>query len=248
MKLTPELRSRLASEYVLGTLRGGARRRFESLLRTDRDLKNSVATWQAHLTPLAERLPAVTPPTRVWDRIEERITQRPIAAPKVDESLLARLTFWRRFSFGASSLAAALLVTMFTGNVLRSKADVTPMVAAVLEEEGQPRMMVDQHRPGILMVRMIKPWQPMPGVVKQLWLVMKDGSTYSLGLLDDYADTKIINAALDAKMEDGSMFAISKEPPGGSPTGQPTGMVFCKGMIAKVPKKASTGPKAVAPI
>ncbi len=248
MKLTPELRSRLASEYVLGTLRGPARRRFEAMLHDDRALRESVAAWEAHLTPLAERLPAIEPSKRVWQRIEARISPR---AALVDTSLLERLSFWKRLGVGASAVSAALLVALFAGNAARQKidapliaaADTPPMIAAVLEEEGEPRMMIDQHRAGILMVRMIKPWQPMPGVSKQLWLVMKDGTMASLGLIDDNADTRIVNAALDAKLADGSMFAISKEPLGGSPTGQPTGMVFCKGMIAKVPKNAVTDVK-----
>jgi anti-sigma-K factor RskA len=40
-----ELADRLAAEYVLGTLRGAARRRFEQLLPAHRELADAVARW-----------------------------------------------------------------------------------------------------------------------------------------------------------------------------------------------------------
>ncbi len=49
----PELRDRLAAEYVLGTLTWRARSRFQSLMRYDRDLRQTVADWEARLVPLA---------------------------------------------------------------------------------------------------------------------------------------------------------------------------------------------------
>ncbi|MBL0123996.1 MAG: hypothetical protein IPP88_15140 [Betaproteobacteria bacterium] len=82
MKLAhPELRSRLAAEYVLGTMKGGARRRFQDYLRRDTALQADVARWEAHLTPLAQRLPAIEPPARVWASIQAQISKTDASAP-----------------------------------------------------------------------------------------------------------------------------------------------------------------------
>jgi anti-sigma-K factor RskA len=69
----PALRDKLASEYVLGTLHGRARKRFESLLRADSGLLESVRAWQERLIPLAQALPALAPSTGALERIERRL-------------------------------------------------------------------------------------------------------------------------------------------------------------------------------
>jgi anti-sigma-K factor RskA len=51
------------------------------------------------------------------------------------------------------------------------------------------------------------------------------------------ANTKINLADLNTKLANGALLAVSLEPPGGSPTGEPTGRVVCKGSIAWLPAK-----------
>jgi anti-sigma-K factor RskA len=105
----PELRERLAAEYALGTLRGAARRRFERLLASDRTLRDLVQDWELRLNLLAESAPAVVPPPRVWQRIEQRLGAAPVR-----ESAVSRwwnsLGFWRGASLLAAGAAAALAV------------------------------------------------------------------------------------------------------------------------------------------
>ncbi|MFN7156227.1 MAG: anti-sigma factor domain-containing protein [Acidovorax sp.] len=68
----PALLDHLASAYVLGTLGGGARRRFVRLLRERSDVQLLVAQWEGRLGLLASSVPVQQPPARVWAAIEAR--------------------------------------------------------------------------------------------------------------------------------------------------------------------------------
>jgi quercetin dioxygenase-like cupin family protein len=71
----PELRDMLASEYVLGTLTGAARRRFERLVRDDTDLAGVVQEWERRLNLLNAELAPIMPPAGLKSAIEQRIGQ-----------------------------------------------------------------------------------------------------------------------------------------------------------------------------
>ena len=232
----PDLRNRLASEYVLGTMQGRARRRFQDYLKRDPDLRAEVARWEAHLTPLAARLPDIEPPARVWSRIEARLAGSVEPSPvKTVSGFWASLGFWRTLGVGASGLAAVLLVAIVT---LQS-AEQEPMLTAVLaEDNNDARVYVEQPKSNVLLVKLVKPWKTNSGFAHELWVIPKNGAPRSLGVINDATDTKINLAGLDAKLANGALFAVSLEPPGGSPSGAPTGKVVCKGSIAWMPPKS----------
>ncbi|HEX9392577.1 MAG TPA: anti-sigma factor [Usitatibacteraceae bacterium] len=231
MKLDhPELRTRLSAEYVLGTLRGGARRRFEEFLRSDYGLRQEVSFWESRLTPLAERIQPVTPPQRVWNKIEARIdAQRAAMVSKT--GWLNGLALWRGLGLAASVLLVAMLV------LKTSLAPVEgPRMMAVLEEAGSARMVIEQPRAGMLKARLVRDWKTSPDKSRELWVIPAKGAPRSLGLMNDQGETIIRMADLDSKLADGAIFAVTLEPKAGS-GGSPTGPVLCKGAIARLPGK-----------
>jgi len=247
IKNNPELVSRLAAEYVLGTLRGGARRRFAQMMRHDAALREAVTAWEAHLTPLAEHLEPIAPPNRVWNNIESRISgSMPESHAHAGVSSIRRapanagfwssLIFWRGLGFVATTAAAILLTFTLRTN---PAVNTEPMMMAVLEDQGEARMIVEQPKSGYLMVKMVKPWVGGDDKSMELWVIPKDGAPRSLGLINDTGDTKLVKPDMDIRLTDGTVFALSKEPKGGSPTGTPTGMVLCKGVIARMPARIS---------
>ena len=68
----PELLEHLASSYVLGTLAGGARRRFERLQRDRTDVRMLVTQWETRLGQLAMSVPAQRPSPQLWAAIAAR--------------------------------------------------------------------------------------------------------------------------------------------------------------------------------
>ena len=236
MKLAhPELRDRLAAEYVLGTMKGDARRRFEDYARRSADLRADIARWEARLTPLALKLPAIEPRARVWVNIEARLDQgnhsaKPVSTPGWWESL----RFWRSLGLGAATLAGAMLVAFFAFKPVEPE----PVLTAVLsEDKGDPRVIIQQPKADVLLVKMVKPWRTNSGFSHELWVIPKDGKARSLGVINAAANTKINLADLNTKLVNGTLLVVSLEPPGGSPTGEPTGRVVCRGAIAWLPAK-----------
>ncbi len=63
----------LAADYVIGTLRGAARRRFEALLPAHAELREATMAWRDRLMPLTAVLAPVQPSSEVWRRISDRL-------------------------------------------------------------------------------------------------------------------------------------------------------------------------------
>ena len=237
MKLThPELRIRLAGEYVLGTLHGGARRRFEEFLRSDYSLRAEVARWEGQLTPLAARIQPITPPHHVWTRIEALLDAQRAGkgvAVAAKSSWLNSLTLWRGLSVAASVMLVAMLA------LKTSVAPVeAPKMMAVLEEADGARMVIEQPKAGLLKARLVRDWQSFPDKSHELWVIPANGAPRSLGVMNDKGETLISLAGLDAKLADGALFAVTVEAKGGSPSGAPTTAPVCKGSIARLPAKS----------
>ena len=71
--LNPQLKDALAAEYVLGTLHGGAHRRFQKLMLQYPSLREATWLWEQQLHGLNERLTPVEPDAKVWNSIKEQL-------------------------------------------------------------------------------------------------------------------------------------------------------------------------------
>ena len=174
----PEIRRLLAGEYVLGTLRGKARRRFERLRNDDAVFCQDADDWERRLGLMIEALPGVEPPARVWQAIERSIRparQRP--------GLWRRLGFWRGLALAASAAAAALLFV-----VLWPSAPEVPgagPVAVLSDAEARPAWLVRfDPAAGAAAVEPLGRVAPGPGKAYELWLLpSQNRPPVSLGVL-----------------------------------------------------------------
>jgi len=221
----PELRERLAAEYALGSLRGAARRRFERLLAADAPLRDLVQAWELRLNLLAESAPAVAPPARVWERILQRLGPAPAR-----EGLFARwwnsLGFWR--GAGLLAMAATAALALYIGLTptpgpsyiaVLIDADKTPILVARFDAESRQ-----------LSVHDLRPVAADPAHSRELWLVAAGGPPKSLGVVEGGKKTVTLPADQAAALAT-AILAISREPPGGSPSGAPTEVLFTGAVV-----------------
>ena len=115
----PQLLDQLGASYALGTLRGGARRRFETLARTSATVRASALIWQERLASLTELQASEAPSPNVWKRIQNLVaaqaqTQVAPMTPQetpIFDRLRRALGLWRGAAFaGALASVAAILV------------------------------------------------------------------------------------------------------------------------------------------
>ena len=221
----PELRERLAAEYALGTLRGRARERLQRWMREDPLLLKEIRAWEAKLAPLAGAVAPVAPPARVWREIERRI-EGPAKKP---------FSFWKALGLMASGAVAALL---FVAVLLPSERWGTQAAyVAVLSDSktNQPVLVATADRADkVLRVNVLNPAIHVSGRSLELWALPRGGKPRSLGVVSDQERGALkLVAAADQALGDVPTLAISLEPAGGSPTGQPTGPVLYTGPCVK---------------
>ena len=75
MNLTqhPDTLERIAANYALGTLRGGARRRFEGMAREHATVRAAALVWQTRLSAMTELQEQTAPDPAVWTRIQNLV-------------------------------------------------------------------------------------------------------------------------------------------------------------------------------
>ena len=239
MRITdPDTRSALAGEYVLGTLHGRARARFELWLRSDPGLRREVARWEERLMPLTGQVPAIAPSPAVWESIHARINRRRMAQP-TPGGWWQRLGFWRSASV-ASTLAAAVLLT-YVAATPREHAllPAQTMVSVMTDDKANPALTVawsPEAPRGGLRVRVIGHAEMAPGTAWELWMLPGgDQPPKSLGLISTHdAQTVEIPVELLRALTQAAGLAMSVEPAGGSPTGLPTGPVIYSGRCVEI--------------
>jgi anti-sigma-K factor RskA len=253
----PELLDRLASSYALGTLRGGARRRFEALAREQAPVRAAALIWQSRLASLNELQPQAQPSSAVWTRIDNLVqgekqsasqqavrAQTARAAPESAglTGWLRSLTVWRTATAaGAFATIAAVSVGIgmreeLGGEIARLQTQLqsAPQIeyVAVLADDKSAASMLVTFDPKAkkLTLQRVGGYQEADDRSLQLWALPPSGGPKSLGVLG--SDKLLRLTAGESDVREVPTLAISLEPKGGVPseTG-PTGPVLFKGAL-----------------
>ena len=211
----PELQQKLAGEYVLGTLRGRARSRFEQLMQRDVGLRDEVADWQTRMMPMADSLAAVIPPNRVWQNIRTRLGFQAVSRWS--------LIFWR--NLGLISTTAAVMLAVYIA-VVPMRTGTAGYIAVIADAQAKPGWLISSHN-DTLTIKSLTPRTLSADRSLELWLLPDGGKPVAVGLLPlSGIKTALLTDAMKKVMAHSHTVAVSLEPAGGSPTGQPTGPVL----------------------
>lgn len=220
MRKTPERIEILASEYVLGSLIGRARRRFERWMVDDRRVRQEVWFWEEKLGTLAQVLPQRRPGKQVWNAIEQRLWPE-------------RFQQRRSWVWPAWSALASLTVVVLVSILVISPGgptDTAPRLAgAVVSRQGDAPLWLinEEKRTEQLSLRSVAASQADAGKDYELWVVSNDADPISLGVIPvGGAHSVTLTPVARAALQQSQTLAISLEPEGGSPTGAPTGPIL----------------------
>lgn len=221
----PKLIDALAAEYVLGTLSGRARRRFERWRSKEWHVERRVQAWEERLSGLALRLSPMRPSPHVWSQIERRIGGT--ATPRTATPPPQRASWWQALAASVALLAVLVggffMYRSMLGPELQPLATLTAQNAAehawdLSADEGL------RH----LRARAGAGATAQPGKSYELWALPDNGSApVSLGVIPAVGEIdRELTDAQRAALRGSSKVAVSLEPEGGSTTGAPTGPVL----------------------
>lgn len=118
----PALIEQLAASYALGTLRGGARRRFETLARGNAHVRAAAMIWQSRLSSVAELQAPSAPSPAVWTRIENLVNAEKQAAAMGDarakaqaETRRAQGLWWASLGLWRGAALSGVLAAVVAG-------------------------------------------------------------------------------------------------------------------------------------
>ena len=216
--------SLLAAEYVLRLLDPAEEARVAARLAREPALAAAVAAWTARLSGLDAEVVEATPRAAVKVDLERRLFGLPQRAP-----FWQRAGLWQAVSLASLAVAGFLAVPSLQ---LPEGPARAPLFVSEIAAEDQSLRLLAVYDSAAAELRVTRTaGDAAEGRVLQLWAIAGDAPPVSLGVLPSEATTAVVLPdALRAGVAD-LVLAVSDEPPGGSPTGLPTGAVLAVGQV-----------------
>lgn len=227
----------LAAEYALGVLAGADRVRAQRLEAENPVFADRVQWWNDRLSPLLDDIAAVEPGPALWIRINAALDGEATSNVVPIERALKR---WKQATAALSAIAAALLVvlvlpsreTAFPPPAIEAPA---PMTASIAAEGATPSFTLAYSPADRGLTVMPAAVSPVAGHSHELWVIPEGGKPIALGVIDAARPSRMtMPVEMAPHMNGRSTLAVSAEPLGGSPTGQPTGPIIGSGKLAAV--------------
>lgn len=229
--LKEERLNALAAEYVVGTLRGKARSRYQKLLMQYQIVGETTAKWEAYLAGFSDGIAPVKPPHAVWEQIQQRLGHSNTTKPtsNVLEFEQAKRMRWRNLSL--LSTAAALVLAVLLVVMMPVADEETSHIAVVNNADNAPLWVIEISE-STMDVKVTSAFAAITDKDYELWMVPENGEApISLGLLPE---SGLEHLTTNAILLDGSIaaLAVSLEAPGGSKTGAPTEVLYIAPLVS----------------
>lgn len=218
------------AEYAIGVLPHAERLAFQKALETDATLRARLLVWEEQLSEQADSFEPEPAPEHIFRSAEKQL----FGDGKQASGFWAKFQNWRLSALATA--AALLLVGLFFWNDARLNEEANAMYLADITNQSYEIQVVgifDPETSEFHLRRLVGVAEPNRDF--ELWLIDGDTPPVSLGVMPSNAVTSIVKIRpelSDALLR--GLLAISDEPQGGSPTGQPTGEVLATGKIIKV--------------
>lgn len=185
--------------------------------------------WQGRLAPLLDHVEPVAPPAGLWERIEKSIDQNSGGEVIALGAARAAAQRWRNIA-GVAIAAAAAMAIYVAVPTETPRSEAPQYVAVVTADDGSGTGLIIQFDTATNVATVIPAGATAPdGSSYEMWhLPVGATQPVSLGLLPQNA---VARQTFEAG--DGDLFAISLEPLGGSPNGQPTTPLY-HGTVVRV--------------
>lgn len=208
----------LAAEYVLRLLDADAEQAFEARLQAEPDLHAHVRFWEAEFSALADEVPGETPSPSVRARL--------VAELSGENASARRGWTWNWFAFPALA-ALAVVAFLALSPMLRSPVFDPTLHATLISEDGAVHIEAGYAPNGNLFKVIPEQGMPTAGRDFELWVISPNADApVSLGVIPADKESLFEITPEIAALIDGGVLAVSDEPPGGSPTGAPTGAIL----------------------
>ncbi|MGX5800822.1 anti-sigma factor [Bradyrhizobium sp. Arg314] len=219
----------LAAEYVLGVLAADERQITSRRIDTETAFARLVDAWEVHFAPMAAAYAAVEPPASVKVAIDRRLfTSSASTSTAPGSGLWASLIFWRGLAAAAIAALAVYVALPYVNPPVPQPE--TRLVASLAADNSNVKYLAvydaTRHEVGLSLVSGDRG----AGKDFELWMIEGKNAPVSMGVIPAGQTARMaVTPAVQQKLAQGAVLAVSLEPAGGSPTGQPTGPVVAAG-------------------
>ena len=217
-----------AAEYVLGVLAADERQIASRRIDAETGFARLVDAWEVHLSPMAAAYPEVEPPASVKPAIDRRLFASAATRAEPSGGLWSSLGFWRGL---ATAAAAALAIYVAVPFVRPPVVQPQERLVASLAADGSDVKYLVVYDAGRRDVGLsLVSGQRAAGKDFELWMIEGKNAPVSMGVIPAGQTIHMaVTPAVQQKLAQGAVLAVSVEPTGGSQTGQPTGPVVAAG-------------------